>query len=192
MTLLDFTFEFKNEVDHLDKRREDEIRLEADERLRQLQASHTDLTGAAVSLESLTKGDETPHLYRARVVVYGRPEHLAAAEKEENPALAMKAALDAIERQVLNRRAKLADRSRQLGAVGASEGLYELSAQEIYQAFTNDSLPDVWLEQSREQIATRLMVEEELSQEDAYYAADQILAYAQEILNNPEMQNPRI
>lgn len=191
MTLLDFTFEFKNEVDYLSKNLEYELYQEAATRLRALKEGHTDLIGAAASLESLTKGDETPHIYRARVVVYGRPEHVASVAKQENPIMAMKEALEGIERQVRERRIRLAQRTQKQAAAGTNEGLYELSAQEIYQAYTNDSLPDVWLEQSRERIAARLMLEENLNQEDAYYAADQILAYAQEILENPHLQEPR-
>lgn len=189
MTLLDFTFEFTNEVEHLAPQVETDIRLEAEERLRALGEGHSDVIGAAVSLESLTKADETPHIYRARAVVYSRPEHLAGVAKEGDPVTAMKAALESVERQIRDRRARLADRTQKLAAAEAETILYELSSQEIYQAFTRDSLPDVWLERSRDEIASEPMVEHGLNQEDAYYAADQILAYAQEIAENPDLQS---
>ncbi len=180
MALPDFEYEFTNEIENLSPQLETDLRLEAEERLHALAREHNDVIGAAVSLENLTEGDETPHLFRARAVLYSRPEQLAGVAKESDPTIAMKAALDAVERQLRDRRAQFSDRNRNKKRVDA-EGLYELSAQEIYQAFTDDSLPDVWLERSRDDIASELMVEEELNLEDAYYAADQILAHAQEI-----------
>lgn len=189
MTLLDFTFEFLNEVDNLGAELENRLRTESEDRLRRLGQGHSDLVGASVSLESLTKSDATPHLYQARVVVYARPEHVASVSKQEDPITAMNTALDTVERQIRDRRKRLSERPQKQSGVGADEGLYELSAQEVYQAFTGGSLPDVWIEQTRDRIATRLMVDEGLNQDDAYYAADQILVYAQELLDNPDAQN---
>ena len=40
-------------------------------------------------------------------MVYGRPDHTAATEKGDNPTIALKGALSALERQVRNRREKL-------------------------------------------------------------------------------------
>ena len=40
-------------------------------------------------------------------MVYGRPDHTAATEKGDNPTIALKGALSALERQVRSRREKL-------------------------------------------------------------------------------------
>lgn len=112
MEPIEFTFEFYAEVPSLRKPLEDELRAEAQSRLHALAADHTDLTGASVALEQPAHG-ESPYLYQARVVVYARPEHVAATEKGADLRSTLKSALDAIERQVRERREKLAERWKQ-------------------------------------------------------------------------------
>jgi hypothetical protein len=56
--------------------------------------------------------------------------------------------------------------------------VYELSALEIYDSYAQGADPADLVGQSRIELATRLRVEEGLKQEDAYYAADQMLAFA--------------
>jgi hypothetical protein len=56
--------------------------------------------------------------------------------------------------------------------------VYELSAEEIYDSHALGIDPADLLGRSRIELATRLRVEEGLKQEEAYYAADQMLAYA--------------
>lgn len=80
--------------------------------LRKLQKGHSDLIGAAVSLEQPAKA-ETAFIYRARVVAYVRPENVAAVAKEADPMIALKQALSGVERQVRERRDKLRQRTRQ-------------------------------------------------------------------------------
>jgi len=55
-----------------------------------------------------------------------------------------------------------------------------LSADEVYATYVKDQDPAQIFEQGRMEIATRLMVEEGLSQKAAYFAADQILQAAQQ------------
>lgn len=184
--MVDFTFEFLNEVDTLATEAEDELRQQAETRLRKLSEGHRDVIGAAVSLEPLAQVQNPPFFYRARVVVYARPENIAAVTKEGDITTALKGALDAVERQLRKQREKLQDRNRQSSAVGANEGIYELSARELYQTYADDVMPDVWLERSRDEIAAELMTEAELSQGDAFYVADQILVVAEEIVDNPD------
>lgn len=105
---VDFTFEFTSEMDYPD----DELRAEAERRLRALTEGHTDIVGASVAIEEVTS-DTTPHRYEARVVVYIRPENLVAVEKAPEPMPTLRAALNAVERQVRERRAKLRERWRQ-------------------------------------------------------------------------------
>lgn len=106
--MLDFTFEFQTEIPDPN----DELRQQAENRLRKLTKGHSDLTGALVSVEEVTEG-ATPHGYDATVVVYKRPSNLAATEKSDSPDGALKGALSAVERQVRESRDKLRNRSRQ-------------------------------------------------------------------------------
>jgi hypothetical protein len=59
--------------------------------------------------------------------------------------------------------------------------VHQLTAPEIYDTYTAGEVPTALIAEGRTKLATRLRVEEGLSQEDAYYAADQILAYAREV-----------
>jgi len=102
---VEFSFEFYNEVPHLEHR-EGELRAEAEGRLRELAADHTDIIGASVAVEELT-GEATPHRYQVRVVAYMRPDNVAAVEKGETIEAALNGALAAVERQVREYRNKL-------------------------------------------------------------------------------------
>ncbi len=101
MTLLDLPIEFHADV----VGPTDKLQREAEERLFELSEGHSDMTGASISIERQAHG-ETPHLYRARVTVYVRPKNIHAQEKHESMHIALKGALDAIERQVRNKREK--------------------------------------------------------------------------------------
>ena len=61
--------------------------------------------------------------------------------------------------------------------------LQELSAAEIYAHYCGGIDPGQLFDQGRTGIATRLLVKAGLSQDAAYYAADQILVYTQELLD---------
>jgi ribosome-associated translation inhibitor RaiA len=109
---LDFTFEFHVEIPNLRDAFENELRTEAESRLFALAEGHTDLIGASVVLEQPARA-ESSYIYQARVVVYGRPDNMAAVEKDNTPESALRGALDAVERQVRERREKLAERWKQ-------------------------------------------------------------------------------
>lgn len=115
----DFTYEFFNEVQNLGDVLNERLQTEAETRLRKLQQGHTDLIGAAVSIEQPAKA-ETAFLYRARVVVYIRPENLAATAQEGDPLAALKRALSQVERQVREQRDRLRQRSRQPVPLGVT------------------------------------------------------------------------
>jgi ribosome-associated translation inhibitor RaiA len=104
MNELDFTIEFNSE--NLSENAQAELFAEADRRLRKLADGHTDLTGAAINVRQPAKG-QTAYLHEATVVVYCRPENVAATEKKENPMPALKGALSAVERQVREKRTRL-------------------------------------------------------------------------------------
>jgi ribosome-associated translation inhibitor RaiA len=97
-----FEFEFYSEMPGSDAG----LRSEAEGRLRELATGHTDLIGASVALEELS-GSATPHRYEARVIAYMRPEDVVAVEKGKAAEVALKGALDAVERQIRQRRDKL-------------------------------------------------------------------------------------
>lgn len=111
MTMQEFAFEFLNEVQSLGPQVEDHLREEAERRLRTLQKGHTDLIGAAVSVEQPIHA-ETPFLFQARVVAYVRPKNIAATTEESDAMGALKGALDAVERQVREQRARLRQQLR--------------------------------------------------------------------------------
>ncbi len=79
-------------------------------RSRRVRAGHEDTTGASVAVREAAHA-ETP-LFEARVVVYMKPKNVASHQKQESPIGALKGALDAVERQVRKRRAKLRTRTR--------------------------------------------------------------------------------
>jgi len=56
--------------------------------------------------------------------------------------------------------------------------LYELTMREVYDSFAQEVDPAELLSQSRNELAARLQVEQGIKQEDAYYAVDQMRAYA--------------
>lgn len=104
MSELDFTIEFNGEG--LSEAVESSMFDEADLRLRELADDHDDLTGAAINIRQPAHAN-TPYLYEATVVVYARPKNIASTEKDADPVIALKEALNAVERQVRKKREKL-------------------------------------------------------------------------------------
>jgi ribosome-associated translation inhibitor RaiA len=102
MTSTDFGFEFYSEIPDADEA----FRAEAERRLLALTEGHDDLVGASVTMEELT-GETTPHRYEATVIVFKRPDNVAATEKAETPEGALKGALSAVERQVRDLRDRM-------------------------------------------------------------------------------------
>lgn len=180
MSKLDFHFEFYSELQVPEPLIE-----EAESRLQALADGHTDLIGAAVTVEELSN-DETPHSYRARVVAYIRPTDIAGIEMSDTMEGALKGALVATERQIRKKRDKLAKPWEQPEKVVQMSNVYELTARELYDAYAADVNPVAVLNQDRTIIAAELMTREELNQDAAFYAADQILAFAQEISDSLE------
>lgn len=99
-----FDFEFYSEVPNLP----DDLRLEVQDRLEELAGRKRDMIGASVAIEDIADG-ETPHFYQARIVAYIKPENIVAVEKGDNIEIALKGALDAVERQVRKRREKFGE-----------------------------------------------------------------------------------
>ena len=63
--------------------------------------------------------------------------------------------------------------------------LYELTPPEIYSTFVTGLRPHEVAGKDRDDLAADLMKNHDLHEEDAYYAADQILIYADEKAGAP-------
>ncbi len=127
MRELDFTIEFNSE--NLSERLENELFLEADRRLRQLAEDNNDLRGAAVTVRRPAKA-ETSFIYEVTVVVYARPSHIAASQKNADPILALKDSLNAVERQVREKRDKLQKRWERPGNDPVTQEVIDVLAAE--------------------------------------------------------------
>ncbi len=108
---VDLDIEFYSEIPNL----EQTLKPEAQKRLKELAKGHKDIVGAAVAIEQPAANRETPCIYHARVVVYIRPENIAASENADTPQAALKGALDGVVRQVRAQREKLRARWKQPG-----------------------------------------------------------------------------
>ena len=64
--------------------------------------------------------------------------------------------------------------------------VYQLTPKEIYDTYIEGEDPAEVVQEGRSNLATRLRVDEGLSQEEAYHAADQILAYARDLIEAGE------
>ena len=95
--------EFKNDISDTGR----DFYMLIEDRLNALAEGHSDITGAAATLEQPAQGRETPYIYEASIVVYTRPNNIYAVEQDENPEVALRGALDAIVRQIREKRRKL-------------------------------------------------------------------------------------
>jgi ribosome-associated translation inhibitor RaiA len=159
---------------------------ETDRRLRALTENHTDITGAAVSLESIA-GVEHDYLYQARIVVYMRPKQIASVAKNKNPRLAIKDALSDLERNIGKSRTRRKE-TWQRTDIQTDLSVHDLSAKEIFNTYFDEEKedPEDLIRQGRDKIATQLIANKQLDQETAYYAADRILEYAADITGESE------
>lgn len=131
-----------------------------------------------MSLEKVVKS-ETPYLYEVRIVLYKRPQYLTVTETQADPVTALRGALDALETRVQKSREKL--RERAIPNTGKTNTVvYDLTANEVYATYAKGTRPSQILEEGRERIASRLMLNDGLTEEAAYFAADQILHVATE------------
>ena len=91
-----------------------EIKLynEAENTLRKLAKGNTDITGATVHIAKPANGKGTDFIYEATVVLYSRPENIAATESSDNLMGALKGALKAAERQLRQKRERLREREQ--------------------------------------------------------------------------------
>ena len=94
-----FAIEYSTETPELT----DELKAKIEKRMEKLTRKHKDVTGAAVAVRKLD-GDTTSHAFKARVVIYRRPENIVAVEKGDTATHALRGAMEAAERQVRKHR----------------------------------------------------------------------------------------
>ena len=97
-----FDFEFLNQTNLQDE----DLYALAYEEITGITEGHTDIVGASVSIEELSSGT-TPHAFKVRVVIYIRPENIAATEVKPSALEALQQALKAAIRQVREKRDRL-------------------------------------------------------------------------------------
>ena len=157
----------------------DDFKRETEQRLKELASSHSDMIGAAVSLEKIAD-TQTYDVYRVRIVAYKRPQDIVVTKQDSDPMVTLRDGLDVLEEQVRASREKLAQsdphRDSQIESV-----YYDLSADEIYATYAKGWQPEDVLRMNHTEIASRLMVEQGLTQDAADFAADQILLVAERI-----------
>jgi ribosome-associated translation inhibitor RaiA len=157
----------------------DQFKRETEQRMRELAAAHSDMVGAAVALEKVAD-TQTYDVHRVRIVVYKRPQDIVVSKQDPDPMVALREALDTLEEQIRESREKLSQREphrdSQIEAV-----YYDLSADEIYATYAKGWQPEDVLRMDHTEIASRLMVEQGLTQDAADFAADQILLVAERI-----------
>ena len=103
MSTTDFSIELKTDFNSGDLK----FYTMLEDRLSQLSKGHTDITGAAATIREPAAHRETPYVFEATVVVYVRPNSVSVSEKRESPEVALKSALDSVERQVREQRNRL-------------------------------------------------------------------------------------
>lgn len=103
MDRVNFPVEFNNEIDDV-KKSENEFYTLAVDRLSKLAEGHNDISGGVVNLKQPAQGRQTSHIYEVTIVVYMGSDHIAATEKGEQFQATLNGALDAVERQVRERR----------------------------------------------------------------------------------------
>ena len=180
MSEMDFHIEFNIEMPGIKPALLDEIA----DGLKKLSEGHTDLIGAEVGLEKISDVD-SPYIYRGRIVVYIRPENIAAVSEEKSPDLALRNSLEAVKDQVRAKRMRLNQPWQQPEQI-KNDPMYELSKEEIFATYIGERQPEELIKESRGKVAANLMVNHKLSQDAAYYAASVMLEHAQEMVNNQQ------
>jgi ribosome-associated translation inhibitor RaiA len=98
-----FPIEFNNEIDDI-KKSENKYYTLAVDRLSKLAKGHNDISGAVVNFKQPAKEHQTAYINEVTIVVYMGSDNIAATEKGERFQSTLDGALDAVERQVHERR----------------------------------------------------------------------------------------
>lgn len=102
-----FDFQFSNEA----KEQEEALWQEAETRLSKLGVDRKEVIGASVNIKKDIKA-QTPYLFRVNIILQLRPKNIVAEKKNKNAMMALKEALEVVERQYRKTREKKRDKSR--------------------------------------------------------------------------------
>ena len=102
-----FTVEYHAESNELT----DSLRAKVEQRLEKLARGHRDMTGASLAVQ-MVSGANRRHEYKVRLVLYHKPDNIVAIRKADTVSNALLEALDAVERQVRERRERQRERAR--------------------------------------------------------------------------------
>ena len=169
----DFYIDYNIEVADVSER----FKRETEQQLQTLAAAHSDIVGAAVALEKVAD-TQTYDVYRVRILIYKRPQDIVVTKQDGDPMIALRDALDSLEKQVRETREQLAERNPHRDSQ-IENIYYDLSAEEIYATYVKGWQPDEVLEMDRDEIVRHLLVNHGLTQDAADFAADQILLAAE-------------
>ncbi len=87
------------------------LKAKLEKRLEKLAGGHRDITGASLAVNPIS-GANRHSEYKVRLVLYHRPDNIAVIRKADTVSNAVLDALDAIERQVRERRERQRERNR--------------------------------------------------------------------------------
>lgn len=107
MEVNDFVVEYHSETHELNN----ELKEKLEHRLDKLARRHRDITGASLAVHNIS-GDNRHHEFKVRLVVYHKPDNIAAIRKGDTVQNALLDAIDAIERQVREHRDRQRARNR--------------------------------------------------------------------------------
>lgn len=105
-------YEFLNKLPNVSEAQDAHLRSMIEQTIGKLNKGHQDITDAAIALEPEAQNGSV-FWFRARVVVYIRPENIAGVAQDETAEKALRGALQAVERQVRERRDKLREPYKQ-------------------------------------------------------------------------------
>jgi ribosome-associated translation inhibitor RaiA len=103
MDKTNFPIEFNNEIDDV-KKSENKYYTLAVDQLSKLANGYNDISGALVNFKQPAREHQTDYINEVTVVVYMGSDNIAATEKGEQFQATLKGALNAVERQVRERR----------------------------------------------------------------------------------------
>ena len=102
-----FTVEYHTETNELTNG----LRAKVEQRLEKLARRRHDITGASLAVQTIS-GANRRHEYKVRLVLYHKPDNIVAVRKADTVANALLETLDAVERQVRQRRERQRKRTR--------------------------------------------------------------------------------
>jgi len=80
-----------------------------EQKMDKIMKGHHDVTSAMVDITDPAKGEGLPSMYQVNVTLYARPNNIAAIKKNDDVKAALRDSLDAVERQIREKRERLRD-----------------------------------------------------------------------------------